>query len=44
MLKAYLEWLGKQRSKQTFKLNLTKDALIKEYWGFKDLRDMTKED
>jgi hypothetical protein len=44
MLKAYLEWLEKQRPEQTFKLNLAKDALIKECWGFKNLGDMTKED
>jgi hypothetical protein len=43
-LKAYLEWLKKQRPEQAFELNLTRDALIKECWGFKDLRDIIKED
>jgi hypothetical protein len=44
MLKAYLEWLGKQRPEQAFELNLARDALVKECWDFKDLGDMTKED
>lgn len=44
MLKGYLEWLGKQRPEQAFELNLARDALIKECWGFEDLGDITKED
>ena len=44
MLEAYLEWLAEQRPEQTFELDLARDALVKECWGFEDLGDMTKED
>jgi len=44
LLRAYFEWLEKERPEQAFELDLARDALMKECWDSEDLGDMTKED